>query len=193
MPAAGRCKALPLAAIQIDTLSMQKTFRHILPEAIWLTVSLSFTFILLIILFDSQFINSSISLLIYDTYFVTPSWLIVTVLFLLITLIIYIVKEYKNRFGRTGPNMILLICGILLVIFLTHLNHSLDNMSHGWTAYPPLSALGPVLPEESDDAFINSAIKFFTIFQILLALIISIICYRWWTHRQHAKNQQNNS
>jgi len=169
---------------------MQKTFRHILPEAIWLTVSLSITFILLIILFDAQFIHSSISLLIYDTYFEIPSLQVITALFLFITLIIYIAKEFKYKFGRSRPNMILLICAILLVIFLTLLNYSLNYMSHGWTAYPPLSALGQ--PEESDDAFINSIKMFFIIFQILLALIISLICYRWWTQRQHVKNQQNN-
>ncbi len=170
---------------------MQKTFRQILPEAIWLTVSLSITFILLIILFDSQFINSSISLLIYDTYFEIPSLQVITALFLFITLIIYIAKEFRNKFGRSGPNMILLICAILLVIFLTLIKYSLGYMSHGWTAYPPLSALGP--PDESDEVFINSTIHFFTIFQILLILIISLICYRWGTQRQRAKKQDNNS
>ncbi|HEY5774303.1 MAG TPA: hypothetical protein VIS75_16810, partial [Chitinophagaceae bacterium] len=151
-----------------STVIMQKTIRQILPEAIWLTVSLIITFILLIILFDSQFIKSNTTLLIYDTYFVVPSWLVVTALFLFITFLIYIAKEIKNRFGRSVPNMILLICAILLVIFLTLLNHSLDNIPHGWTAYPPLSALGPA--DESDDAIINSTIKFFTIFQVLLIL-----------------------
>jgi len=175
---------------------MQRTFRQNLSEAIWLTVSLSITFILLIILFDSQFISSSISILLYDTYFEIPSWQVVTSLFLFVTLIIYISKEFKNRFSRSWPNRILLTCAILLIIFLALLNHSLNNMTHGWTLYPPLSALGPTTLEESekaDDAFIHSITTFFTIFQILLALAILLICYRWRTLIRHKKTQLTNS
>jgi heme/copper-type cytochrome/quinol oxidase subunit 1 len=169
---------------------MQNNFQNGLSEIIWLLVSLSITFILSIILFDSQFIASNISILLYDTYFVFPSWQVLIPLFLFVTLIIYVAKELKNRFGRTLPNMILLTCAILLIASIALSTRSLQHTTDGWTSYPPLSALGPT---KDDDALIHSIRTIITWFQILVALVTLIITYRWWTTTRQNKAKQNNS
>jgi hypothetical protein len=65
---------------------MQTAPRRILIEFLWLTLSLTLTFLLAIILFGWTFLKAELG-----------SWLPLTSLFFLITFITYLVKAFKGK------------------------------------------------------------------------------------------------
>src|SRR5690349_9257365 len=123
---------------------MQKLTRQILKEALWLTLSLVLSVLLSLFLFGKTFLSGDLDLHIHDTYFVIPSWLILTPLFLFVAFIFYFIRTFKNKFNTKLPNWVLVISGIILLISLTILIKTFPQFSiRGWSVYPPLSALGP--------------------------------------------------
>ncbi len=106
---------------------MQKISRQIFIEISWLTLSLALTVLLALFLFGKTFLSGDLDLHLHDTYFIILRWLILTPLFLLVTLMIYFIKEFRKSFSRTFPSWLLVITGLTLVILLTFLIKSFSQ------------------------------------------------------------------
>lgn len=170
---------------------MQKLFRQILIEALWLTLSLMLTVLLALFLFGSSFLSSDLDLHLHDTYFIISKWFILTPLFLFVAFIIYIIKTFKQKFSKTLSNWILLISGLTLVIALTVLIKVFSQFFiGGWTLYPPLSALGPdKIPEMTENPLTKFIANFLTVMQTIVLLILVFVVYRWGTQQRNESSQ----
>lgn len=170
---------------------MQKISRQIFIETSWLALSLGFTTILTLFLFGRSFLNSTLDIHLHDTYFIIAPVYIVLPLFLLVTFIIYFVKEFRNSFRRKLSNWILIIAGLALVIGLTFLIKTFSQVfKGGWTIYPPLSALGPdKVSELTQEPVAKIAINFLTVIQIIIVATLLYVAYRWGTQRQIEKSE----
>lgn len=74
---------------------MKKLWRQILKEFLWLTLSLSLTFLLAVFLFGWTFLKSELGY-----------WLPLILLFFVVTFIIYSMKEIKKNYRSTPLNKV---------------------------------------------------------------------------------------
>lgn len=165
---------------------MQKVSKQIFTEAIWLTIALGLTLLLLLFLFGKNFLSNSINIHLYDTYFViAPIHLLLPVNFL-VTFIVYFVKEFRISYRRTLQNWILIIIGLALVVALTILIKTFSQFFiGGWTFYPPLSAVGQdQLPELTQAPVTKFIINFFTVLQVLVLTMLLYVAFRWGAQKR---------
>ena len=96
---------------------MRKTlFGPILIELMWLTLSLAISLLVSLFLFGQGLLTGSIDLQLYDTYFVlSPFWAIFP-LFLIVGFLVFLIKEWRNRFRRKLPTLILCTLGLFLIV-----------------------------------------------------------------------------
>lgn len=171
---------------------MQKVSRQVLKEVIWLTVSIGLTFLLSLIVFGKSLLGGTIDIHLHDTFFVIPSFHILFPFFLLVTFLIYFLKEFRNSFQRTIPNWILIVIGFTLVITMTFLiklfsSFSLET-SGGWTLYPPLSSLGSdKLPEFTQDPATKFTTTLFLIIQVIVLALLLFAIFRAGQQKQAKK------
>ena len=131
---------------------MQKVGRQILMEVLWLTVSLGITILIISMLFRWSFTNETIDIHLYENIYLVNKWHILIPLFLLVTFLIYFIKEFRPSFRRNLANTLLVIVGSTLVVSITILTRAISqSFITGWTIYPPLSALGPSDPVVAHD------------------------------------------
>lgn len=160
---------------------MQRSSTRFLMEAFWLTLSLGVTLLLSFFLFGSKTFNRTVDIHVGDTYFILEPFYVLLPLFLLITWLLYFFKELRHSFRRTGPNWILIITGLALIIALTLLVKTFSGFyTGGWTVYPPLSALTPEkAPGFTQDPVTKSIISLFTIVQVLVLIMLLFVTFRW--------------
>src|SRR5215216_2763065 len=104
---------------------MQKNLRPFLIEISWILMSILLTLLITGFIFDWSFPTTTVDVHMHDTYFIVPSATIVIPLFLLLTIMVFCVKEISRRFNRTLPNIVIILCGLLLIIYLTDLSKTL--------------------------------------------------------------------
>ena len=165
---------------------MQKLFRQILIEILWLTLSLGLTILLILFLLGWSFPPETIDIHLHDTMFVISRWHILTLLFFLITFIVYFIKESRKSFRQALPNCLLIAIGLTLVILLTSLIQAFSQFSIGsWTLNPSLSALDQE-SEMSHDAVTKFIKNFLTIMQIAIIVILLFVAYRWGQKKERS-------
>jgi len=165
---------------------MQKLFRQILIEILWLTLSLGLTILLISFLLGWSFPSETIDIHLHDTMFVISRWHILTLLFFLVTFIVYFIKESRKSFRQDLPNCLLIAIGLTLVILLTSLIQAFSQFSIGsWTLNPSLSALDQE-SEMSHDAVTKFIKNFLTIMQIAIIVILLFVAYRWGQKKERS-------
>ncbi|WP_460965601.1 hypothetical protein [Spirosoma litoris] len=166
---------------------MQKANRQVFIEILWLTLSLGLTILIARFLFGQYFLTS-LDIQLYDTYFVVEPWYILVPMFLLVTFMLYFVKEFRNSFRRTYPNWILIITGLALVVSLTSFANIFSQFSGGgWAMYPPLSASGSdKVPGLTQNPMAKIITNFFITIQLLIVSMLLFISYRWGVQKQNS-------
>src|SRR3982751_1165629 len=101
---------------------MTKSLRSILTELSCLAVAIIVTILICRFVFLWDFSRDTLGLKLHDSYFVISAVSIIVPLFLLITFILYFIREIRTSFSRTLPNIILFATGLLLIIMLAFLN-----------------------------------------------------------------------
>lgn len=153
-------------------------------EAIWLIIAAFVSIILTKFLFGWKDFNGSIDIPLHDTYFVSSSWRAILPLFLSTTFLLYFFKEKYKSFRRILPNWIIIVSGLALMILLTLIIKTISDftvdITGGWTAYPPLSALPQQEPQVSTENSLPTLI-FYSLILIQSIIIIMLLytTYRW--------------
>jgi heme/copper-type cytochrome/quinol oxidase subunit 1 len=158
--------------------------RSILIEVFSLAVAFMATMLFCRFVFLWDFRSGTLDLHMHDTYFVLAAETIIVPVFLLMTFIIYFVKEARKRFGRTFPNVILLVTGILLVVLLAYANREFiktgTSIHGGWTSYPPLSGLTDSVSATLElDPFAALVTNVLTALQIVITLALLFAAFKW--------------
>jgi heme/copper-type cytochrome/quinol oxidase subunit 1 len=133
--------------------------------------------------------NSALDINLHDTYFVA-SGNTLGIPLLLIT-VVFAVKESFYGYKRKIPNLVLLASVFLVniqVIFDSKIVVSLANIRHGWTIYPPLSAIPrePPTLTTQPSPFVHLYQLFLSIqiFFLVLLVIIAVLTGKNWNIRQ---------
>lgn len=163
---------------------MKKISNLLLTETKWLILSLVLTFFSALIIFGRSIFSEYVDLHIHDTYLVISALFFTLPLFFLINFLIYFIRTLKYRFSNSIINLILLLSGLLLILFISLLIHTIPpQFQTGWTVYPPLSGLKENSPSLFDQArIIISGIAL--IIQVFISVILLYTTYRWWKARQ---------
>jgi hypothetical protein len=117
--------------------------------------------------------NSALDINVHDTYFVINQSAIATLIFatpvfLMLTTVIYLIKEGFYRYKRKLPNLILIIANFLFLTVMYPLSVLINMIiKAGGILYPPLSALPKTVPPAY---YGNNSI--YPVMQIIPALII---------------------
>jgi hypothetical protein len=157
---------------------MFKTFKPVLIQLLWLLMAGVAAMLLTGLIVNWQFSQSEIDIYFNDTYYVIDTWSFIFPLFLVLGLLIFLAKEFRNNFNRSLPNIIIIITGITLIYFLS-IAHRYFPVFEGWTIYPPLSApeekvVGGSEPDASD------IIRYFlTGIQVIVTLALLHVAYHW--------------
>ncbi|QMW00577.1 hypothetical protein [Spirosoma foliorum] len=161
---------------------MQKAIRQGFIEISWLILSLGLTMLVARFLFGPTFLTS-LDIQLYDTYLVVESWYILVPMFLLVTFMLYFVKEFRNSFRRTYLNWILIITGLALVISLIVLVSAFSQFSGGSLLSESGSDKTPALTQNPMAKMITN---FFTAIQLLIISILLFISYRWGVQKRNS-------
>lgn len=164
---------------------MQKISKQILTEFLWLTIPLVMTAILgLATITGTGFINT-IDFHLNDTYLVFMPMQVLLPVFLLLTFLVYFIKESRYSYKRKFSNWILIIAGLGLVIILTFVIKIFSQLFPAeWSIYPPLSDPGShKLPEVTKDAVTDFTITTFVGIQTIIMGMLLYVAYRWGKHR----------
>ena len=154
---------------------MQKLTRQILTELLWLPIFVGLAIALSKFLYKHAMLTGTIDIYLHDTYYIIdPIYGYAPLFFLIITFLGYFIKQTRNSFNRTLPNLILLITGSFLLLILTLLMNFYDQIPE-WTLYPPLSAL-PELDKHRETKYLLS---FIPIVQIAVLVMLLYASYRW--------------
>ncbi|MFD2918214.1 hypothetical protein ACFS6H_00755 [Terrimonas rubra] len=165
---------------------MQKSANRFLMEVIWLALSLGLTVLLSLLIGGRTAFSNTVDIHVGDTYFILEPFRVWLPLFLLITFLLYFIKEFRYSFQRTGSNRVLVIIGIALIIALTLLVSTFSGFCSGdWTVYPPLSALKPEKTQGlTQDPVTKSIINFFTVLQGVVLIMLLFVTFRWGAKKQ---------
>lgn len=161
---------------------MAKSFRLILSELLWLAIAFIGAALICYLPFDSDARGVFLDLQMHDTYFVISRATIIPPVFLLLTFVLYFIKEIRKRFSRKVPNTIVLVSGLLLIILLAFVNKSIIILgtNYGWTAYPPLSMIPESGPEGATlNPFAARLANALTVLQIMVTVALLYVVFHW--------------
>lgn len=166
-----------------------KLRKEILIEVLWLLIPLVLTAAFGLATITGTGFIYTIDFHIHDTYLAFMPSKVLLPVFLLLTFIIYFVKESRHSYSRKLSNWILIIAGLVLVIVLTFIIKNFAQFFPGeWSLYPPLSALGPdEIQEVTKDAVPDLFIKFLVGIQFMIIIMLLYVAYRWGRHRGSQK------
>ena len=143
-------------------------------------ISVLVTLLITGLIFGWSFLQGTLDIHLYDTYFVSSSGTIIIPLLLFLNMAIFCIKETRQRFSRTVPNIVILLSGLLLIVSLATVSKSFIRLSitfpGGWTAYPPLAAL-PV--ELHEHPLVPIVLNSITVFQVVVTLVLLYITFLW--------------
>ena len=159
---------------------MKKIIQQVLGEVLWLALSLGLTLVIVSLLIRGSFGVETIDIYLHDVVYVINYWHVVLPIFLLVTFLIYFIKEFRKSFSRNLANMFLVIVGFTLVISVTLLTRTISqSFITGWTIYPPLSALGQNDPVVAHDPATKFILNILTFVQVVILSILLLVVYRW--------------
>jgi len=165
---------------------MHKSVRQIFVEVLWLAISVALTILIVSLLFSLSFTEETIDFHIYDKFYVMKNWHVILPIYLLVTFIIYFVKELRNSFSRNLPNLLLVFSGLAFVISVTMLTRVISqSFVSGVTIYPPLSALEANDPVVTQDPKTEVILNFLAIIQFVVLFILVFVIYRWGKSRRY--------
>ncbi|RDC57459.1 hypothetical protein DU508_09930 [Pedobacter chinensis] len=168
--------------------------KSLLIEICWLLLAALINLSILILVFGKNILQKTVAINLHDTYFVTQSLPLFAFLFIVISFVIYYVKEHRKHFQRKAQNIIIIIFGLLLILSLTRINGlislfkgietSLKNSNQndlpatGWTVYPPLGKLEKAEPKVyiSFSEILSYSIMLIQVFIIYLLVKLG---YKW--------------
>ena len=158
---------------------MKNELRHLLKEIIWLIIPAFLSIVLAKLLFDWPEFKESIGVSLNDIYFVLSIWVVLLPLFLLITFVIYFLREKYSSFSRTIPNWVIIISGVTLILLLTFIQKMISDLSGtlggNWTAYPPLS----VVPNSVSPAGKENSFPILIVPQFLILAMVLYAAFKW--------------
>jgi hypothetical protein len=170
---------------------MRKVTRQFFIELLWLAISLGLTTLLARFFFGRTFLTGKLDIHLRDTYFLVSPMKILLLMFLLVTFIIYFLKGLRNSFRVTLSNWILAVIGLGVIIGLTSFVRNFSqHFTGGWTAYPPLSALGPGKVRELTQQYPISEViaNFLMVIQLVILIMLLFVTYRWGIKKRKVVN-----
>ena len=151
-------------------------------------------FVITWLLFTHYVSNTALDIDMNDTYFVIKPAPIILTAGLLLTTLVYLVKEGFRRYKCKFQNIILLAANFLLLVKLYPYTVFASTLSSpGWTIYPPLSALGKNNPPVSDKllehilvlSLIKQILPFIVVLFMLILVITAVITGKNWHTQPH--------
>jgi hypothetical protein len=135
------------------------------------------TLLMAVFVFGWQWLAPEIDIHLHDTYFIIYSPHFLIALFLGTGFILFLLKEFRNKFTRGLPNTIILAIGLALVFFLTILTRFFPVEDR--TYYPPLSSFAGENPEltKLDDS--NTFVYIIIGLQVLTILALLHVAFHW--------------
>ena len=166
---------------------MQKVSKQILPEVLWLIIPLVLTAIFGLATITGTGFIYTIDFHIHDTYLAFMPSKVLLPVFLLLTFLIFFIKESRYSYKRKLSNWILIIAGLALVIVLTFIIKIFTQFFPGeWSLYPPLSALGPdKIPEVTKDPVPDLITKFLVGIQVMIMGMLLYVAYHWGKQKRN--------
>lgn len=162
--------------------------KSVISELFWLGASLVLTILLSIFLFGWSFQKANLDIQFNDTNFLLSAFTFIAPLFLLITFMIFCVKEIRKMFSQSLPNIIIIVSGLLLIFLITAI--SKEFLKIGVTidgrTRSSLSGNGGVKLENTFTTIITNLL---TVIQLLVTFTLLYITYRWGRNR-NAVNPQ---
>ncbi|WP_155297331.1 hypothetical protein [Spirosoma aerolatum] len=146
-------------------------FRLILIELLWLTLSFAISFLICLAIFGWNLIGGSVDIQLYDTYFVLSSVWVVFPLFLIVSFLLFLIKEGRTRFNRTLPNLIILILGMLLLILFSRMSIAITKL---WTGM-----LNTGQSTTQEDPFMVIMINSLMGLQLAVTLTLVLLGFYW--------------
>ena len=157
------------------------SFKPMLTELFWLAIAFIVTMLICSLVFHWD-ARGTLDLQMHDTYIVFSAATIIAPIFLLVTFLLYFIKENRKRFSRKVPNVILLMAGLGLIPALSFVNNTLILLgtNYGWTAYPPLSMLPESGPEGAELNLFTAVLTNVLIgLQILVTVALLYVVFHW--------------
>jgi hypothetical protein len=123
----------------------------------------------------------------HDTVFILPTVGVITLLFLLLTFVLFFFKEKLKKFTRTLPNVIILMCGVILIVSLAFFIKTLIKTSaiidENSTVYPPLSALGKTDFGIIIDPTVDVISNVLLVLEFIILIVLLYVTFQWGKNR----------
>lgn len=151
-------------------------------------------FVITWLLFTHYVSNTALDIDMHDTYFVIQPTPIILTASLLLTTLVYLIKEGFKHYKRRFQNIILLTANFLFLVKLYPYTVFTSTLSApGWTVYPPLSALGKNAPPISNELYhhlfvlmlIKQILPFVVVLFMLILVITAVITGKNWHTQPH--------
>jgi hypothetical protein len=170
---------------------MTNKFKPLFIEISWIMLSILLTLLITGFIFDWSLLENTIDIHLHDTYFVLSLGTFLFPLFFLLNIVIFSIKEARQGFCKTVPNIIILLSGLLLIIYLTNLSKNFirvgTTFSRGWTAYPPLAALHEAQQEQmKEHLLVTIIVNSITVLQLVVTLALLYISFLWGRNWKHS-------
>lgn len=155
---------------------------EVIIEFAWLTVSFVLTAAICYYLFNWIFGQGTLSIQLYDTYFVFSVPIILFTIFFTIAFFLLFLKGISTKFTQLIADLFLLTVGFCLVSSISFLTKEITAQSTviGWVIYPPLAAIPNTSPESDKvirltGILVNSLIAF----QLIVTIALGYVAFRW--------------
>ena len=172
---------------------MQK-FKPLLIELIWLGLILNATVLIAIFVFGWTFLGNHFDIRLHETYFTISSWKIVLPLFVFFSFFIFLVKEIRHQFSRKSSNIVMLVCGSILVLLIATINKQVIITEMVYfgdsTIFPPLSAMGESQMKKAISPAIHVISNSLTVIQFLVTMCLLYVAFKMG--RNHVVAINNN-
>lgn len=140
-----------------------------LKELLWLGVPL----VMLFFFINPFWGNDTIDINVHETYYVIDKSMLFG-LYIILEFFIYLFRILISRYNNIAANIIFLIFNATIIYLLTQAILFIDQMSSGWTIYPPLSAMN----EEPQTVVENPLEIYLRCTQILFILLLTFTAFK---------------
>jgi uncharacterized membrane protein len=172
---------------------MQK-FKPLFIELIWLGLILNATVLIAIFVFGWTFLGNHFDIRLHETYFSISSWKIILPLFVFFAFFIFLVKEIRHQFSHKSSNIVMLVCGSILVLLIATINKQViitEMVYFGDSnVYPPLSAMGESQMKKAISPAMHVISNSLTVIQFLVTMCLLYVAFKMG--RNHVAAINNN-